>query len=480
MKIKKTILCGILLSILFLGLTLRKNEVFAESTGNIKLVVKDQSGRAVPKVKVKWKDTKVNVTREVTTGTDGTYLFTGMSAGRDYEMSVVSAPNGYSFSSTPIKQYFGVSNGQTAEFRNLRVSENVGNINLVVKDQLNRSVPGVKVRWRDTKVNVTREVTTGIDGTYLFTGMSAGRDYEMSVVSAPNGYSFSSDKIKQYLGVNNGRTAEFGNLRVTGKNDNLFKTSYEKLIAEAQAQEQNQDHDVPKTKSLWKIKWVGFSNVTFIRSNGTKETKMMDSNEKKFVSTVAEEFKKTLEQLNPHVVYDIDVTIYDTPMFINEDDGLMHLDSYKDQNATILKELASEGKYDTFVSIVHGRNGGGVTSPKYYLDSIGTGYFSFGLTHSNAENYPNPNNGDKISLATGIALHEFCHQMSYQNVLRNYPLVHGDRDIYGYPEEKISNGGFYRDYLTGNVTNYKKNNGKKIGIYPQAWRISPTTMRNFK
>lgn len=233
-----------------------------------------------------------------------------------------------------------------------------------------------------------------------------------------------------------------------------------RAVAQGKQQGAARDYTPLVAKPRWKVLFVGFTDVGY--SDGSARQKM-DANDRTYMQNVANQFVSVLDQKMGVQIVPA-VKWYDTPFTTSNPTKRIDLPD----SASIIKNLAAVGEYDSIIVASKGNNGGGTQLSWQDSRSQEASYTYFSLAPSNGRaDYPATT--AYTDRSTTLALHEFSHALSCSGVGFPYPDLHNAAG-YGYKSDPNTEWTpFYLDYLTGKV----KVNGVPQGTYPKMWSVSP-------
>ncbi|MDN4598804.1 MucBP domain-containing protein [Leifsonia virtsii] len=232
-------------------------------------------------------------------------------------------------------------------------------------------------------------------------------------------------------------------------------------VDEAKKQGDAQDYSLPLQKPVRKILFLGLTDVT--TGDGVRHT--LSADYRTWAKNIMGQFESLTESTG---MVDVVPTLKfdDGPVKLGAGDNKVHEWGIADA----LNRASGMAEYDAIMPF-YNENAGGATFPGYYDDrySRGAGYSFWSLLNAgDASKFPGLS--QPVEYSTDIALHEFSHQLEFNNLGYAYPAVHDSEKYPGLtcqPDTRCSR--FYLASYSGEVPSA----GKHIGFFPKMWATSP-------
>lgn len=268
----------------------------------------------------------------------------------------------------------------------------------------------------------------------------------------------------------------------------------EDLIAEARRQFEEDDHTPLAEPVSYRILWLGYTHVTYDKL----DFRMTDF-DKEYLQAVTLNFEKVVEKYSGH---NIDVTVdlhfIDETMPLTKGQDANWLYLARETVQSDVDTYSEQAYYDTVLTTVQTKGNENEARnrnrPGYGTYDVMLGLEFYGLEstmgYSTFNLYEPKDGNDSLQdpevpslYATGVALHEWLHQLEYLGELLGveYPNTHAYQGPELYPgyeavaadasdDEKLC--AFYEAVL-GGIVPFADENGavRNVGMYPGMWQL---------
>ena len=257
----------------------------------------------------------------------------------------------------------------------------------------------------------------------------------------------------------------------------LLADEFDKLLTDARIQYLKEDYSALPRSVQYRMLWLAYKSTN---CNGIHYD--MDDFDAQYVTTVAKNFKRVVEQYaDGNIDIEIDLQFLEREVNLTQlREGIWCL-SYEAIQPDIQQKMLNRD-YDSIISAVQLGNFpnriGGIC-----LNSLNSfiGYSTFNLKRPYKDSWPLKDLRIPSLYGTALAVHEWLHQFEYLGPLIGieFPPIHsfiGEPDYKGYQrfnsyENSYDYFEFYRLLIAGKLPLTRDGKTRNVGMFPRMWNL---------